>query len=841
LRFSRILLRGLLPVAVGLVALVLLFTGGEAVERVGRYERLREDPTRPLRDVVARIMGAIPRPRLDAALLDSGLPVYDLRIGPRQLARLHEIIDRVQAKGNTYGLVMPGYEKAHFLLDGEWVSIDIRLRGEEANHYVDAYPSLRLKFPPNRLFRGKRQINLIDPYDKYLTGDVTSKWEAGHHGLLTWESGFVVLRVNDEVWGIYLETEQFRRELVERNGRSEGPVFSADGNPFGRTVPGIEKGTLALSRIQECFEPDAPVERCDWGFVRDYFDVDRMAWAAALMGLTGHWGAWLEPNMRFYFDPARGRFEPIPWDYGIWPLDEGRAAERLYSGSPPSDAIIDDGEGLSGLGVTLLRLPEFRRMRNERLWTLIQERLDPMVEHAEGLFASLEPALEHGKRRWGAEAGRERHGGWVGVLRRNAVLHRKLLSEVSLTVAYRQLDSGELAEETGWHVRFENHAKATVEVTKIRFGDAAGSNALSTPVTVPGRWNGEPGTAAVGVAAPEGAVPTGVEAQNVVTGATLSEADVLLEQRPALTIVTTPPVEPRFTLDIPGITVEPERIVRFRAGRVDLHETLEIPEGFTVTFEPGLELRMGPGASLIVHGDLESIGRPERPVRVVSLDPSAAWGTVAVQGRRELPRRVTLVDTVISGGVGGETDRVTYTASLAVHDGIVSLRRVRVIEGGAEDGINLKYATVELSGCRFEDQIGDAVDLDFCRGTVQACGFVGIGGDAIDLSGSAVVIEDNEIVAFGDKGVSVGERSRAVIRHNRIVDGHTGLAVKDDSGAEIADTEIRDQEIGIGIYVKKSSYGPPSARAVRLRIVNVSTPFLEAPGGRLSIDELRRL
>jgi len=198
---------------------------------------------------------------------------------------------------------------------------------------------------------------------------------------------------------------------------------------------------------------------------------------------------------------------------------------------------------------------------------------------------------------------------------------------------------------------------------------------------------------------------------------------------------------------------------------------------------------------------------------------------------------VTLVDTIVSGGTGGETDRVAYTASLAVHDGVVTLRRVKVNDGRADDGVNLKYSTVELSECGFEDEMGDGLDLDFCRGTVRACGFARIGGDAIDLSGTSVIIEANEIGEFGDKGVSIGERSRAVIRDNRIVGGHTGLAVKDASRAEIIDNEILRQEIGVALYVKKPSYGPPSAHALRLRMRDVATPFLKAPEGKLSADE----
>ncbi len=356
-----------------------IFFGGEYVQRLRAYQEARPGVSvgwlEPLRTIALNTNDELPRPIAASRLLESGLPVYDLRIAPKDMATLQGIAEQVTSRIISTGIERV-YVPASFRAgaDDEWRPIDVKLRGLYFGHYLKNRPSLRLKFPGDRLFDGKKQINLSQPYDKGLTVDVTTNWELERYGILTWESQFVVLRVNGRTLGVFQEIEQFGRAMGDRSGRPEGFIFSGYGQLFGKEGFGYDKARAAMTKFETCRADDGkPVPAdCNWEFLRKNFDVDRWAWAAALIVLLRSDHAWHPDNVRMFWDPALGSFEPIPWDYAHYPLDVVKTPE---------------GETVrGGYRHAVNRIPEFRRQRDVRLWALLTERVEPMLAHADALF-----------------------------------------------------------------------------------------------------------------------------------------------------------------------------------------------------------------------------------------------------------------------------------------------------------------------------------------------------------------------------------------------------------------------------------------------------------------------
>jgi hypothetical protein len=432
--------RVLCLVAGALGVIFALFFGGEYLQRLVSYAAARSaegiggsvGATEPLGDMALDAWLTLPRPLDDRALLESGLPIYDLRIRARDLAALQRTAEQVLARDIAEG-VERSYVPAQFLMDGEWTPIDVKLRGLYDRHYIKRRPSLRLKFKRDRLFHGKRQINLLDPYDKGLTVDVTSNWELARHGVLTWDSRFVVLRLNGEVIGLFQEIEQFGRSITDRNLRPEGFIFSGNGQLFGKEGAAYDKARAASDRVRACGERGQPSRTdCDWAFVRTYFDTERWASAAALAAVLGSAHAWYGDNLRMFWDPARGKFEPIPWDYSYYALEP----EFSREGEPH----------LTGFARTLLDAPEFRRMRDERIWTVLSERVEAMIEHSDALFEGLLEALRHDARHPTLGLDRSRQVQYVETLRANRRLLLELFQHSDLRVRYWSSESGGLID-----------------------------------------------------------------------------------------------------------------------------------------------------------------------------------------------------------------------------------------------------------------------------------------------------------------------------------------------------------------------------------------------------------
>ena len=779
-----------------------LFFAGEFVQRYVAYTSARSGhgelrevtPLAPARNIILNTRSELPSPVSDARLLASGLPVYELRIAPDDLRVLQLAAERVTSRSISTGVARE-YVGAGFSDGTGWRPVKVKLRGLYDTHYLKKRPSLRIKFPPDRPFEGMRQINLSDPYDKGLTVDVTTNWELRSHGLLTWDSRFVVLRVNSEVVGLFQEIEQFGPSMADRNGRPEGFIYSGYGQLFGKQGSDLDKARLAIGRLGECHGLDGrPIaEHCDWEFVRATTDVDRWAWAAALAALLHSSHAWHPDNLRVFWDPARGRFEPIPWDYAYYPIDLG---------------LTPEGETPRGYAATFNGLPDFRRMRDTRLFWLLSERVEPMIEHADALFEELALPLDADNRHPDLELDRERQRSYGRVLRANRDALRDLFERADLRAEVWTSD-GAAVSDGAVVVALANHAKAFVRVEALALssGDRV---PLRDAVLVDGLWRGEPGRARLRAALPEGARVVSLVARNEVAGTPLRAESV------SVTAGSGPPPEvrkaaaaPALEVALDNVAVEAGRVV-FGPGRVRLARTLELPRDVDAVFAPGLELEMARGASLLIYGDLESRGRAEAPVRVFGASPR--WGGVAVQGTRTEPSRVHLEHTRFEGGTGSENERTYFTAPFAVHDGVVTLHRSEFLDSAADDAINLKYSEVDVRENLFAGSVDDAFDCDFCTGEVVANRMERSGGDGLDFSGSNVRVVENTIVECGDKGLSIGERTTAVLENNDVSDCRTGIAVKDLSRASIRGGRLERLEVGVALYVKKLSFGPSRAR-----------------------------
>ncbi len=822
-------------------AVFALMVVGEYLQRLPAYRIARQasgqDPpplTGPLEDMIRNTYHRLPRPLAEPWLERSGLPVYELRIAPRNLQRIRDMAEQVTAAEISTG-VRRDYLPAQFRVGDRWIDIEVKPRGLYEYHYAPERVSLRLKFPKNHYFEGKRQINISNVYDKGLTIDVTTNWELARHDILTWDSRFLVLKINGEVVGVFQETEQFGQSITDRANRAEGFVFG--GRDRWETVPyqvfgpeeglGWEKAKRALERFWACADQidDDPGEGpCDWEFASAYLDVEKFARATAMSTLLGSKHAWSNGNIRLYYDPARGKLEPIPWDYILWRIDPDSAP---------------DGETAIFQARALLRIPEFRRLRDRYLWSLIDERVEPMIDHADQLFAGLEEPLRVDNQNLAPWDQEHHHSVYAEPLRSNAGVLRRLFEAADLRATAWEAEDRLIVE-------LENRGKASVRVEAARLeGGGSDPAPLAEPVHVDGAWNGRPGRAwlELGPSAPgsgsSGDRPrlAGLSARNEVSGEELTPEAIRITAGEAAG--GAPPRPPRpvspAALELPANTRLAGNTILFGPGRVELGDTWEIPATYSVELRPGLELLLADGASLIVYGDLAGVGTAERPIRVGGATSDGGWGALVVQGTRVAPSAVHLEHVTLVGGSGGENARSHFTGALSVTDGVVTLRNSTFAGAAADDGINLKYSTVDLESNLFRGSSDDAVDLDFVSGTVVGDRFLDAGGDALDLSGSRIRVERIHVDGCGDKGISVGERTRAEIADALILGCKTGIASKDESIANIRHSGLARLDIGIALYRKKLSFGAPSATVEGVAFADVGTPFLERPDSHLEI------
>jgi len=124
----------------------------------------------------------------------------------------------------------------------------------------------------------------------------------------------------------------------------------------------------------------------------------------------------------------------------------------------------------------------------------------------------------------------------------------------------------------------------------------------------------------------------------------------------------------------------------------------------------------------------------------------------------------------------------------------------------SEDAINIIESDYIIIDTKFNEIFADAIDLDFSNGKVIGSNFENIGNDAIDFSGSKSSVLNNNFNNIGDKIISIGELSEVNISDIKATNSYIGVVSKDGSQASVNNVQFSNVEIPFAAYKKKNQY-----------------------------------
>lgn len=204
---------------------------------------------------------------------------------------------------------------------GNKVNIDLRLKGDRITHFEKNRTSYKIEVDRNNYFYGLKKFSLIKPRARNYIHEWIFHELIGEENLIKLNYNFINLKINGEDNGLYVLEEGFDKILVERHNRRNGPIFSMieefstninfaqfeiyNKNSWNREE-NIDLLSIAQKKLQKFF--DGSLE------AKDVLDLDKWFWYFAVTDLTyTHHG--LSPrNVKFYYNPLSGLFEPIGYD-----------------------------------------------------------------------------------------------------------------------------------------------------------------------------------------------------------------------------------------------------------------------------------------------------------------------------------------------------------------------------------------------------------------------------------------------------------------------------------------------------------------------------------------------
>lgn len=842
------------------------------------------------------------RLRMDPPPDPSSLPRLELWIPPEGMAAL-EADDAPGRKRRS----VPGKLR----VDGEVRSVSVRRQGRRHWHGLGVQKSLKLRARRGELVRGVRVVNLLNDVTPFGLEEELIRDLAREAGLLAPEHHPVRVRFDNADLGVMRFDAQPDEGLLRRQDRMPGSMYSGSWAPCAEgagvgTAARVEETAPAEGEDAEEAEDEGPRVRadaapipCGWSkvaaagaadhdraeelarfldalargshaelaaFAAAHLDLDRFARLEALDIAFGGDQHDARSNHKLFFDPYRGRFEPIALDL------------RAFS-HEPRYALAS-----SPLTLRLGALPDYGWRRDRAVHALLtgpatSEAIRDRVDLA---FDRLRPELETDPY-WDA----------YKLLPRASRFHRQLVRPMSVSrwlvatraeletyarrrrflldrLEARALDLRLLRTPEGARIlatvdghgafrwrrvsvraegpsRFELRAEpalgAADDEAPVASGEAGATMAPEgrTAWLAGARWRARAGgeLEAVPVARRyayplrwTGAAPTAVELEleDAVTGATTRL------ELPLPTTATTAPV----LADVGPDAAEVPRLVdgaesphpwRFPRepsprtlvlgpGRVERPEGLRVARHETLVLEAGTELLLGPAASVLAEGRVEIRGRPDRPVRIARLDPSRAFGGVVLVGEGARGSRIEHLR--LEGASSADAGLLHAPGSLAIQDTAdVRLADVELVGCSGDDLLRATYVRgLELHEVSVREAPNDAVDLEHVEGEVRGLSVIGARDECLDLMGVRLRMSDSLLVDCGGNAISAGERSRLEVSGTAISGARVGVLAKNASEVRVSRGLIHRTEQALRTRRRDVHYDAPSVlRTDELHIV----------------------
>lgn len=270
---------------------------------------------------------------------------------------------------------------------------------------------------------------------------------------------------------------------------------------------------------------------------------------------------------------------------------------------------------------------------------------------------------------------------------------------------------------------------------------------------------------------------------------------------------------------------EPEETVRLGPGRVEISKTRIYTPRQTLIIEPGTDLVLSSGVSIISYGKVIAEGRPDARIRFAA--QQGHWGGLAIQGPGTAGSRLMYVDFI--AGTKAERTFFDFPGMVSVHD----TRDIHVGFAGfsnnekSDDALHVAYVKgLVVHDVVFEHVLSDALDIEYSTGKLTRLDVIGAGDDGLDLMGSKVEVVDSRFIRCRGNGLSIGEHSDVTALRNLMARGTRAIQLKNSSSLSASEILAYANDVGIRLENESMWYvGTSSLRLDEVHVLRTKLPF----------------
>lgn len=756
------------------------------------------------------------------------------------------------------------YAKAKLIFGTDTMKCNIRLKGDYLEHATGNKWSFRIKLNKKYSWKGMRSFSIQSP----VARDFLNEWIAHklfeYNDILATRYGFIPVKINGKSMGFYAFEEHFDKHLIEYNNRREGPIVKLSEDALWENYR-LKKAEIVKLGIPyfrasaiEPFKKNRTVETkklfdqfliaqnllSQYKYIMkaapQIFDIDKCARFFALIDLTMGYHSINWHNTRYYFNPVICKLEPIGFDcYTSSGITSYAKAQILGDFSNKNT-----DQHITSIYLELFNNKEFAERYLHYLEIFSdQDTLNAFYSSVRGEIHELENKIIREFPYYKYDT--------TFLLNNGRIIKRQIPSykrRVNNDNYYKKFNYFEnktdsiLPDESLPYLvkaylerKNLNDNTAVIKVANYSSRTLSPVGFSSTESKIEYELNPEMQSKKI-----NNNDSANIELKNFEDSIKYiffhTEIDSCLfsiEIYPWRIPFNYSPEQELHENNIEKSNIFEivNKDIIIKEGTHILKNTIIVPGGYNVIFQPGSKLNIINGAAFISYSPVFIKGTLSDPVIIYSKD-GTAMGFSVFQAQEKSILENLIIDQLNTIDYNGWT----LTGAVNFYESDVDLSNVTIKNNRCEDALNIIRSEFTITNCTFDNIYGDAIDSDFSNGILKDSHFKDIANDAIDFSGSNAVIEDCKIINASDKGISCGEKSELIVRNIEINNTNIAFASKDLSKMTISNSRVSNSNYCFVAFKKKPEYGKAEIYSVHNSLKNIMNYHLIEKGSKLFID-----
>ena len=690
--------------------------------------------------------------------------------------------------------------------DGNNYNAKIRLKGDRPVHFNNKEnSSYKIELKNNETLNFSNKFSLQKPQIRNYLHEWLFHELLKIGGLVTIQYDFIDLYLNGDYLGFYTFEENFGKILIEKNLRRNGPIFSlyeefnmdSDSKikfdvydkKYWNSEENIQLLKIANSKLLMFLDGELDLE--------DVFDLEKWAWFFAVVDLSYTYHGAASKSVRFYYNPTKGKFEPIGYDgHRLVPNYNHKTVSNFYPELDKTNFIYALEANRNNFVPGLQKSFIFKNT-NELNYDFYELYVNALKKITSKNF--LDDFFENNEKKMNEitsgiysdyfifDTSGQRESG-IGIYYFDKKEYFRRAEQI------KDLFSTNISKifivEKDDHYIIENNYFHNYNFSKISFfcGDKIiNFNEFKIKERLLIKKEKLSNLSCQKVQLTDNILNKDF-IQNVDRSNFKNKYSILNKKK----------YLEYFYFD--------GNYLRLKNNETIIDRDIVIPEKFTVKILGGEKIFLKNNSFITSYSNFE-IGGSNKEVLISGYKDNYGGGLI-VYGNKKKNKINNVTISYLNGGLNNNyhKDKIIY-GSINFINTNVDLNNLKFINIISEDALNIISSKFSLENSNFTNLKFDGIDIDFGVGNIDNLYFQNVKNDGIDLSGSTSKINEITFDSIGDKAISVGEGSNVEISKIIVNNSKVSLASKDNSIVNVKNIVSNFVKYPFASYKKKNEYG----------------------------------